>query len=170
MNGLTDPAQLPLRDIILPGSVSWWPPAPGWWIATILILSLSTGAIIWYRRRRRYLSSVAHRSTLELAGLRQAHQVDSDDQQLLRSLSALLRRAAISIYPRADTASLSGEQWLAFLDRAMPDRPFSSGPGRILASGPYQPNIQLDAEALFALTETWIAGIKENRKTDHAPL
>ena len=35
-----------LKDIHLPGAVSAWPPAPGWWILTFLLLALVTW-IIW---------------------------------------------------------------------------------------------------------------------------
>ena len=28
-----DPQQIPLRDLHLPDAISWWPLAPGWWLA-----------------------------------------------------------------------------------------------------------------------------------------
>lgn len=169
MNGLADPAQLPLRDIALPAAVSWWPLAPGWWAVTGLVLLLIIGAMIHRHRRRQYLSSAVYQSGLELAGLKRAYRADADDQRLIRSLSALIRRLAISVYPRVDSASLAGEQWLLFLDRVMPDQPFSKGPGRVLARAPYRANSDVDAAALLALTETWIARVG-NRNTADDPL
>ena len=41
-----------LRDIQLPESVPFWPPAPGWWLlALLLAASLSCGFFTLYRRR-----------------------------------------------------------------------------------------------------------------------
>lgn len=114
MNGLADPAQLPLRDIALPAAVSWWPLAPGWWAVTGLVLLLIIGAMIHRHRRRQYLSSAVYQSGLELAGLKRAYRADADDQRLIRSLSALIRRLAISVYPRVDSASLAGSNGCCF--------------------------------------------------------
>ena len=41
-----------LADIRLPGEISWWPPAPGWWILAALVLF--SGVFAWraYARAR----------------------------------------------------------------------------------------------------------------------
>ena len=56
-----DLAQLPLRDIHLPGLIAWWPPAPGWWLAAALLLAALVVLGLYYRsgrHRRAALHSV----------------------------------------------------------------------------------------------------------------
>ena len=139
-----------LRDIHLPTPVSWWPPAPGWWAVLALLLLFGVLAYVVYSRRRR---NRWRRSALsELEGLR-----DAAPERMLRGLSVLLRRVAISRFPRHDVAALTGEAWLAFLDRALGDgTAFQSGVGRVLISGPYAGDAQVDGASLLALCERWI--------------
>ena len=48
------PGGLPLSDPLAelrgyhpPDPVSWWPPAPGWWLLALLILGLLTWVTVW---------------------------------------------------------------------------------------------------------------------------
>ena len=51
MNGSPDPLS-ELRDIHLPDPVSWWPPAPGWWIAVGIGFGLLAAAGIGFGLER----------------------------------------------------------------------------------------------------------------------
>jgi len=153
---MTDPLQLPLRDIHLPPAPGWWPPAPGWWLLALLLLVLVAAAFFWRRRRehmRRSAVSVARR---ELEALRRRAQ-EQEPVRVVAELSVLLRRLAISLFPRRATAGLTGAEWLGFLDRPFAERPFSEGPGRILVEAPYRPRVDKDEiMPLFPLCESWI--------------
>jgi hypothetical protein len=48
-----DPASLPLRDIHLPAAISWWPPAPGWWLLAIALTLGPLSVGLWWRWRQR---------------------------------------------------------------------------------------------------------------------
>ena len=139
-----------LRDIHLPAPVSWWPPAPGWWAVLLLLLIVIGIAYTIYTRRRR--NHWRKDALTELARLR-----DVSHERVLQDISVLLRRIAISRYPRHDVAALTGDSWLAFLDRTFDDgTSFRSGTGRVLLSGPYVNNTHVDAASLFSLCERWI--------------
>jgi hypothetical protein len=83
----------------------------------------------------------------------------NDPQYGLRELSVLLRRVAISVSPRAEVASLTGEAWLLFLDGSVKNAPFSQGIGRCLSDAPYRRDALNPAEfaELLQLCEDWLA-------------
>jgi len=148
---------LPLRDIHLPDPVSWWPPAPGWWLLLISTAAV-IAAVLLLRliRKRRQLRRTVH---AELGMLRQQYQENHDGVQLVKSLSSLMRRASISFYPRNQSASLTGEDWLQHLDRTAQRKEFQHGAGRILATAPYLPansEIDTDFDELLSLCNDWL--------------
>jgi hypothetical protein len=140
-----------LRDIHEPGAPALWPPAPGWWLLLVLVLA-GLAALAWrllalWRSRRRRARIVA-----ELERLRG----ERCGPALVGAVSALLKRAALSRFPRAEVAPLTGADWLAFLDRTGGAGRFANGPGRVLADGAYAPRQDCDAEALIGLASRWL--------------
>ncbi len=148
-------AQLPLKDIHLPDPIGWWPMAPGWWILMFLSISLSICAVWWWSRFKRY---AARRETLRAFKALKTN-CNLTSQQRIELLSALLRRACISIFPRQQTASLCGRDWLDFLDGQLKDGRFSEGVGTILLEAPYRKNVNDDLQALFELCEEWVKSL-----------
>lgn len=147
------PTELPLRDVHVPGDVAWWPPAPGWWLLVLIPLVLAAGYAMWRHwrfRRSRQPRRCAHRALLRI---RMAYAAHGDSRRLLRDLSGCLRRVALTVAPRSEVAALTGQDWLAFLDRHVPGQPFQAGAGRVLAEGPYRPAVDFDTEALLNLSE-----------------
>jgi len=106
------PTPLPLRDIHLPDAVSWWPPAYGWWLLLVGLPVLLVLCFAVYKRLTRKTALKSARKHLLL--IKQDSQLSA--YQKLCEISTLLRRTAISYFPRAESASLTGEKWLAFLD------------------------------------------------------
>jgi hypothetical protein len=142
---------LALRDIHPPGPPGLWPPAPGWWVAGILLAAAlaALGARVWqaYRarvRRRRILA--------ELSGI--AGRARGAD--LAAAVSAILKRVALTRFDRAEVASLTGQAWLEFLDRHGGAGRFTGGAGRVLADGPYAPAPDLEPQALLDIARDWV--------------
>ena len=78
-----------LRDYHLPEPISWWPPAPGWWLLASLAVAALAVLLLWRRERRLSLSS-GRLASRELSRLRAAWQVDGDDAtQLCRPRSPM---------------------------------------------------------------------------------
>ena len=171
-NTPTAATDLPLRDIHLPDPVSWWPLAPGWWIIAGSLLFL---VIIFFLVRKYYQSKALHRdANAELERIKQQFALNKNQTELVQALSILLRRSCISFYPRHETASLTGEAWLKYLDATSPTfasstSTFYKGAGKIIASTPYMSessDIKIDCDALITLCETWILAQPVKIKTE----
>ena len=150
--------ELPLRDIHIPDAISWWPLAVGWWALAILIpLCL----YLLFRLYRRLTRKTALKSAKkQLQQLNQNQQLSK--QEKLVALSSLMRRIAISLYPRSEVASLTGEDWLNFLDQSIPVRSFNSDIGWLLTNALYNPADNSHyLSPLFNLCETWLNAQKE---------
>ena len=125
-----------LRDIVIPDSPPFWPPASGVWVAlamlTLLLLVVGWRIHADYRKNAYRRAGLA---LLEAAGT--SHEV-----------SVVLKRVALAAFPREQVASLYGDQWSAFLR----------------ATGPADPVPQIftaDSDenadpALIAFASTWI--------------
>ena len=132
-----DPREIPLRDLHLPDAIGWWPLAPGWW----LLIVLAVAALAWlaWRLAARRRRAAARRQALgQLESIGRCWAESGDAVGTARELSTLLRRAMLAYSPRSDVAGLTGDAWLHWLDRDLPDRAFTQGPGRCLLDLPYR--------------------------------
>lgn len=145
---------LPLKDLHLPPAIGWWPPALGWWLVALAVpLCLAGGYWLYKRLTRKTAVKTANQQLLAIK-----HNTALTTLEKLGALSILLRRVAISLYPRAEVAALTGQQWLAFLDRALPNAPFSSGSGQLLVTANYRNSLPSEQELsdLLSLCEAWL--------------
>lgn len=147
---------LQLRDIHLPAPPDFWPPAPGWWILGALALGIAGwGALLAWRQFRIHRQ---RRHILALLEQMERSSGTSATAEYLAQLSNLTRRLALMRFPRQEVASLTGPEWLQFLDRSGGDGQFSEGPGKVLAQGPYMRELpdDVDSRALTQLVRQWI--------------
>ena len=130
-----DPTQIPLRGLHLPDSIGWWPLAPGWWI----VIALSIAGLLFLARRmvgRRRESAARRHAIRQLEKSTSAFAEHGDTVRLGKEVSEILRRTMLAYAPRSEIAGLTGDAWLEWLDRDLPEPKFSNGPGRRLLDLP----------------------------------
>lgn len=156
---------LNLRDIHLPEPISWWPIAPGWWliIVSVILIAIVSYLVKVIKQKRKRQQQLPNDIKVELEKIKQQFQKTHNKVQLAKALSILLRRASISYFPEKNIAGLTGENWLAYLDKTLTagstKEPFHSDIGKILLSAPYLPDtadLSFDAQALITLCESWL--------------
>lgn len=150
-----NPETLPINDIHLPASVGWWPLAPGWWVLVCLMLVV-IALLVWYWNKSPRLprQGVLDTALRELDRL--PKQYAKDSKILLRELSVLLRRVAISRYGREKVAGLTGAAWVDFLDKQAGKTLFKGRFEAVLTELPYRPETQVETAALMQAIREWI--------------
>jgi len=120
-----DPASLQnLNDIVLPAAIGWWPLATGWYVLIGFLLI----ALAWfsYRSLRRWINNGYRRAALyELQLLEDRVHKPGQRDASLRQIPVLLKRTALSVYPRSQVASLSGKDWFHFLNSTVKNPSFN---------------------------------------------
>jgi hypothetical protein len=144
---------LPLRDLHLPEATGWWPLAPGWW-GVIAVLAVIAAYLAWRLFRRWRINAPRRYALRELARYEAEYLEHRNPVMLGSQLSELLRRGMLAYTPREEVAGLTGDAWLAWLDRDMPLPYFHTEGGRSLLSLPYRdPNSDfsdIDISAMLA--------------------
>lgn len=143
-----------LRDIHGAAPVSWWPPAPGWWLLAFLVLLV----LAWLVRRMILRLRIRRRRKQMLGWIDHLNaHVDPkrDPQTYLATLNRIFKLVALRAFPERHCASLNGQAWTDFLLEKMHKSP-SAESLMVLASGPYDPSPVFDAEKLSNLTRSWI--------------
>jgi len=145
-----------LRDIHLPDSISWWPPALGYWLVVAVLL---VAAVLWFRRYRRF--AVRRATQLELSRLATSYQGQKDAHDLAKQVNVLLRLAVLSLQPRQEAASLTGNDWITYVQSCSsePDFTFSDGVKQLLTQGVYQARVDVDAELLLTECRAWVQSL-----------
>ncbi|MBS7704357.1 DUF4381 domain-containing protein [Chelatococcus asaccharovorans] len=138
-----------LADIVVPPPLPWWPPAPGWWIIAAALLGAAViTAVAGLARWRR--NAYRRAALAELAAIGPVSTPAS-----AAAVSAILKRVALVAYPRVEVASLTGEAWLAFLDRTSASDAFSQGAAADLARAPFGAPVR-DGGALLGVARRWV--------------
>ena len=164
---------LPLRDIHLPASVSWWPPALGWWILLgVLLLLVALVLVIRYVKRRNEFTRIALAAFDQMVEQYKSH---GDSQRLLEDLSAFMRRITLNTAVTSNSAGLTGDAWLRFLDEyvakssaAKVSGSFNSPLGHWLITAPYQKQVspgQQDVQQLLILCREWVSAVSRRSHT-----
>ncbi|MBE9635479.1 DUF4381 domain-containing protein [Salipiger mangrovisoli] len=125
------------------------PPVPltpqtwGWAALGLILLALALwGLWRWYR----YHAANAYRR----AALAELAATDTT-----AALAAILRRAALAAYPRAEVASLTGNDWTAFLSRTGKGA-FPEAAGEELRRAPYRDPQAAPSPALRHAALRWL--------------
>lgn len=146
-----------LRDIHLPATVQWWPPAWGWWLLLAVALAVLGCLFVWrwWRIRRANIPSML--ALGEIQALSRRYENGDNAALILAELSTVLRRVALSYFPRPQVAAMTGDAWLQWLDDCVGESLFSKGAGAMLNSAPYQQQSNVDVPALLQLSRRWLS-------------
>jgi hypothetical protein len=159
---MDDPASLQnMNDIVEPAAIGLWPLAPGVWLVVALVMLWAVVGVVtlWFRFRQNAYRRAGLR---ELGNIRLRMDTPDGRQLAVQELSALLKRVALTAFPRKEVAALSGEDWLAFLDASSGGGWFSSYPGSLLGESVYRSSkfsMKVSVRQmndLFRLAEKWI--------------
>lgn len=144
-----------LEDITTPEPLSYIPQTTAWYLLAAVLLLILVAAL--WRLAARYRVNRYRREAL--AALMEIERQSATDSHSETQVAAVLRRTALSIYPRASVASLHGRTWLKFLDQSYGGKDFSDGPGRVIANAAYQPTHLLSAHdraGLLRVAQSWV--------------
>ncbi|MEJ2131615.1 MAG: DUF4381 domain-containing protein [Gammaproteobacteria bacterium] len=150
-----------LRDIHVPASIEWWPPAPGWWFLATAVTAFALWAAFVAVRRYRAAAPL-RQAERDLAGCFQRFTKERANGELTakralaNDVNAVLKRVALVRYPRAEVADLTGTSWTHFLDRTGRTDQFTSGMGRVLGDDRFAPTFSFDAAGLRLAVDHWL--------------
>jgi len=109
----TEP-QLALADIQEPVLNTFWPPAPGWWLLTVLvILLLAYGFRFFWKKWQKALPLRQAKAELRL--------IKTPEQSA--ELNELLKRLIRCYSPRHAVLSAPVKHWQEFLQQLLPQQP-----------------------------------------------
>ncbi len=153
-----DPASLAnLHDIVVPEVVAWWPLAPAWYVIAVVVLIVS----VWFTARsvRRWHRNAYRRDALTQLQQLKATISPETAATVLGELATLMRRVALTVYPRSQIAGLTGDAWMNFLNESAATSQFTNDNGRRLMSATYESHVSVatsDAEELADLVAQWV--------------
>ena len=179
-SGLVSPPELPVAELpddpeaLLGALAALEQPSVGVSPLIYVMIAVCVFALIlvvaglrrWWRRRRqrrealRWVGAAEDaiaqlRERLPNSSVQQSNEPEIDVQtrrDILAEASVLARRVALVTEPRAVIAPLSGDDWLAELDRLTGEgERFQRGAGRALAVGPYEASPRYSRDSLRAV-------------------
>ncbi len=157
--------ELELKDIHLPDSILWWPPAPGWWVLGVVLIIFLFLMLLLLPKLWRWLryKPVRSLSLKEFYLIKQSHQQQADQKQTLQAITTLLRRTVMSKSGRIGHAGVVGDDWINQLNQMSQKDCFTQAQEELLKYGRYQPAIEgqnkADIDSLLQSCENWIRSL-----------
>jgi hypothetical protein len=165
-----------LADIHLPEPVSFWPPAPGWWIlAAIVIAAIIFGAIKLIAAAR--YRKITDHALAELDKCYQAYAADSESEsdknalqlQFVNRANSVFKRVALYHFDNTEIASLGGSQWVEFMRDSGNGQLLDAQIAHALSVGRFGTDIDVDVENFYAFGRQWISSLYQAKATKPTP-
>jgi len=140
-------------EVVSPQTISWLPQTTGWWWLGAALLAV-IARYSWQRLRHWYRNRYRREAAVRLQRLADT----AERSTLVAELNRLLKLTALAAFSREQVASLSGEEWVDFLNRQCATPPFSNEQGQLLAVGAYRtgPVAGATGQPLIAACRTWV--------------
>ncbi|MBE9549104.1 MAG: DUF4381 domain-containing protein [Proteobacteria bacterium] len=164
----TNPASLQnLNDIVMPANIGWWPLATGWYFLLgllLLVFAWSAYRLLQHWLKNRYRREALHKLQLLENSIQNSTQRDAS----LRQIPVLLKRTALSAYPREQVASLTGKDWISFLNSCIKNIAFPEPVASTLEQVAYSTGElglvdSASSTALLSASRHWL---KDHRTTE----
>ena len=112
---ISEPLLEQLKDVHLPPPISWWPPAPGWWLVAVLILVslLGLGRYLIRRHRAQLFSRQAGQQVRLLWA---DYELNGDSAALVKSLLTVARQTLKSHPGQMHLATAPSSELLALIN------------------------------------------------------
>jgi len=109
-----DPSLDKLADIVVPAPVSWMPQTWGW--IAVAVVAAALGAWLYLRWRREREANRYRAEAIEAIEALGSRMADAQSRAAaLAAIAPIVKRAALAAWPRTEVASLTGDEWIAFL-------------------------------------------------------
>lgn len=148
-----------LHDIVEPAAISFWPPAPGWWLVALLALLVAVrlaqhGWTRWQRDRYRRAALRRLRALEARCKTLPAHQTIHEALRILRDCALSMPGTATLCPPPTDKTA-----WIDFLLTQLP-APQPDLPETLLRDAAYWPPDRVsagDVHAVLRFVRRWLA-------------
>ena len=143
-----------LRDIHMPEAVSWWPPAPGWWVLSFTVIALVISLIIRGQRN-------AKRNTFRVTALFETQEAltlwnkNKNTSDYLHTVNAVLKRIVLQNNSSNNIANQSGINWVESLNQ-ISNQALSEKTMQALGVACYQTNPNIDVTHVQQQIIAWI--------------
>jgi hypothetical protein len=91
----------------------------------------------------------------ELNTIQSGYIQDREPQKALSQLAILLKRVALTYYPRAEVASLYGQEWVRFLQSTGPEA-YPKEWELLFTKALYQSQVDVEIDSGFKFARLWI--------------
>ncbi len=158
--------EINLEPIQAPPPISYWPPQPGWYVLGLIILLIIV-LVIRYLYLFRKKNAYRKWSLEKLEDLRKLPV----DMESFQKLNQLLKITALQAFSREKVASLSGRDWLKFLQNSCPDSSFTDSSMEVLIHSVYRNSKSISVtskqwEQMIRSSKIWIEKHKADKKSD----
>jgi hypothetical protein len=154
---------LELRDIHLPDDPSIWPLAFGWWLL-IIIVSILIYVLVKKWQQLRKQKQLIDLMQIELNNINENFKTHTNKRQLASEISELLKRFVRHILKDNSATSLTGTEWVEYLNKQTGSSHFSQFESE-LTQAQYLPQTEYDASQLITAVKNYFpAAIKQNNK------
>lgn len=137
-----------MHALVLPESVVWWPVTDGWWVLIGWLFTLSALGIVRIRQHQRH-------NRYRQEALRALREIEfTANPGAAGEIAAIVKRCALTVFPRRRVASLYGDAWAEFLIETGGNDPIVRKAAAQIARAAYDPEVP--AATLLPGAERWI--------------